>query len=183
MTKMTKIAALLMLFTLMTNCEKNKLCNDDELSLQKVDYKGNQLRINGYYFGDVNRNSSKPFANIYYLYNNGIFFTSDASDLDEAEAGTINVDIENSFGKQIKGLWGVFQINDNVIEIERWRSRTNGCETTIYERGDILNDTTFIITKREYREKGTASKTETPNSTFYFRPLDAKPDSTNSFIR
>lgn len=180
---MINIAVPLVIFSLITNCNKNKPCKDDELSVPKSYFKGNELRIDGYYFGDVNRNTIKPFANIYYFYFNGVFFTSDASDLNEAEAGTIKVDVENSFGKQIKGLWGVFKINGDVIEIERWRSRNNGCETTIYEQGNIINDTTFIIMKREYRENGTISKIESPNSTFYFRPLPQKPDSTNNFIK
>lgn len=177
------IGLFLLVMVLFSNCGKNGLCKDDELTLQRDEYSGNQLRIDGYYYGDVDRNSSKPFANIYYLYRNGIFFTSEAADLTQAEAGTIDVDVENTFGKQIKAAWGVFQVNGNTIEIEHWRSRSDGCETTIYERGGILNDTTFVIMVREHRTSGKVKLTETPNSTFHFRPLDAKPDSINNFIK
>ncbi len=179
---MINILVLLMLFSIMTNCEKDKLCNDDELSLQRNDYNGDQLRIDGYYFGDINRNSSMPFANIYFMYKNGVFFSQGAADLDAAEAGTIDIDVENSFGKQSKGLWGIFKINGDTIEIERWRSTINGCEAILYERADILNDTTFIVRTREYYNNGKIEKEEKPNSTFYFRPLEVKPDSTNNFI-
>lgn len=167
---------------LYTSCEKTGICKDDDLSLSKVNYNSTALRIDGYYFGDVNSNSSTPFANIYYLYRNGVFFTSEADDLDIATAGTISVDVENSFGKQVKALWGLFQINGNLIEIERWRSRTNGCETTIYEKGDILNDSTFVLTRREHRTNGETRQVDAINSVFKFRPLDQKPDSTNSFV-
>lgn len=165
-----------------SNCEKNKLCEDDELKLQKEEYIGTDLKVNGYYYGDINENSNMPFANIYYLYKNGVFFTSEASDLDDARSGKINVDIENNFGKKIKAAWGVFQIKGKVLEIERWHSKTNGCESTIYEKCEILNDTTFVIIYREYRDKGKIDKAENPNSLFYFRHLIQKPDSTNSFI-
>ena len=180
---MRHIFLVIMVFSLITNCGKRRLCNDDELILQKIDYNGNQIKIGGYYYGDVNKHSSMPYANIYYLYKNGVFFTSEAADLAAAEEGTINVDNENLFGKKIKGVWGVFQIHDSRIEIERWRSRSNGCESTLFEQGDIINDTTFIIVKREYRENGKVSRTEIPNSTFYFRALQSKPDSTNTFIK
>ena len=181
--KMKNLMLLLIFLSLLTNCKKNIHCNDDELTLERMNYTGNQLNIDGYYYGDADSNNSMPFANIYYLYRNGVFFTSEASDLDKAEAGTITVDFENFFGKTVKGAWGVFQINGNNIEIERWRSRTNGCEITIYERGDILNDSTFVINKREYRNNGKAEKVETPNSIFYFRSLTEKPDSTNNYIK
>ncbi len=172
----------LMAVFLFSSCEKFGLCEDDELSLERVDYTGNQLRIDGYYFGDVNPNSTKPFANIYYFYENGVFFTSEAANLDQAESGTIVVDIENTFGKKIKGAWGVFQINGSLIEIERWQSRMSGCETSLYERGNILNDSTFVLTRREARENGKAVVVKDINSIFKFRPLPEKPDSSNSFI-
>lgn len=179
---MINIFLLMALIMSLTNCKEDEMC-DDKLKMQRIDYTGNQLRIDGYYFGDANPSSSMPFANIYYLYRNGIFFTSEAADLDKAQEGTISVDVENSFGKKIKGAWGVFQVSNSMIEIERWQSAINGCETTVYEQGEILNDSTFVITHREFRKNGKATKTVEPNSEFHFRPLPQKPDSTNSFIQ
>lgn len=176
------IALPLMAVFLLSGCEKSGLCEDDELSLERIDYYGSQMRIDGYYFGDVNPNSTMPFANIYYFYENGVFFTSEAADLDQAESGAIVVDVENTFGKKIKAAWGVFQVNGSQIKIEHWRSRTNGCETTIYESGNILNDTTFVLIHREHRTNGKVQKVEDINSVFKFRPLPEKPDSSNSFI-
>lgn len=167
---------------LFSSCEKSGLCEDDELSLTRVNFTGNQLRIDGYYYGNQTENSTPPLVDIYYLYRNGVFYTSDAAELAKAEAGTIYVDIENEFGKKIKGAWGVFQINGTLIEIERWQSRMSGCETTIYERGNILNDTTFVLTRREARENGKAVVVKDINDIFKFQPLPEKPDSSNSFI-
>ena len=173
----------LLLLLMLTNCEKIGLCKDDELQIRRMNYTGNQLNIDGYYFGDVNSSSPLPSANIYYLYRNALFLTSGAADLDKAELGSIAVDVSNEFGKTIKGAWGVFHVDGSTIEIERWQSSINGCETTVYERGDILNDSTFVIVLREFRKNGKVKRTEEPNSEFNFRPLPQKPDSTNSFIQ
>ena len=160
-------------------CKKNILCKDDNLSLQKTTYTGDQLKIDGYFYGEPN---SKNNVRIYYLYSNGVFFDDGIESLEDSQNGTIKVDVSNNLGKQTKGQWGTFSINGNSIEIERWQSNINGCETTIYEKGNIINDTSFVITRREFRERGKSIKTEDPNSTFYFKALPQKPDSTNVFV-
>lgn len=165
---------------LLSRCEKSGLCEDDELTLKKVDYAGNQLSIDGYYFGDITENSTPAYAEIYYLYRNGVFFTSSASLLDDAEAGTIDVPLGP--GNKPKRSFGLFQINGNTIEIDRWQGSVTGCEETIYEKGNIVNDSTFVITRREFREDGEATNVRDVNFTFKFRPLPEKPDSSNSFI-
>ena len=149
----TSLFTIVLISVFFINCGKNILCKDDNLSLPKISFAGNQLKIDGYFYGDID----PKFANIYYLYRNGVFYTSEASDLSDAENGTIKVDVSNNLGKQIKGQWGVFTINGNNIEIERWQSNINGCETTIYEKGNIINDTSFVITRREFRERGNSS--------------------------
>ncbi|MCA1763810.1 MAG: hypothetical protein ABR574_11405 [Cryomorphaceae bacterium] len=167
---------------LMSSCEKSGLCEDDELSLEREDYNGSTLNLDGYYYGDVSQNSTPPLVTVYYLYHNGVFYTSDASDLNEAESGNIVVDVENELGKQIKSAWGVFQVEGSTIEIDRWQASTTGCETTIYEKGEILNDSTFVLTRREFRDDGKVTTVQDINATFKFVPLPEKPDSTNSFI-
>ena len=167
---------------MLSSCDKNDGCEDDQLSLVQTSYNGNELRIDGYYFGDVTENSDPSLVSVYYFYADGVFFTSESSELSDAEAGTILVDVENDFGKRIKASWGLFRVDSNLIQIERWQSRTNGCETTIYERGTILSDTTFVLSRREFRDNGEAQRTDDLNAMFKFRPLTEKPDSTNSFI-
>lgn len=167
---------------LLASCEKNGSCQDDELSLSRIDYSGSQIKLDGYYFGNITENSVPPYAEIYFLYRNGVMFTTGASLLEEAEAGTITVTVENAFGKANKRPWGVFQVHDTNIQIDRWQGNVNGCEETIYELGNILNDSTFVITRREYRDNGDATKVETINDTFSFRTVPEKPDSCNPFI-
>ena len=166
----------------LVSCDEG-ICKDDELEMTRQNYSGNQLKIQGYYYGDVEPEGVFPFANIYYLYRNGVFSTSGATDLDNAIAGSIVVDIENNLGKTSRRSWGVFEVNGSEIEIERWGINGACGFGTVYERGDILNDSTFVIRLRELSENGKVYRTEEPNSEFYFRPLTQKPDSTNSFIQ
>lgn len=174
------ISLILIVMMMFSSCGKNSLCEDDELSLTRVNYSGSPLKINGYYFGEPN---SRDNVKIHYLYENGVYFDGGLEPLKEAQNSSFQIDIANEFPRRVKSAWGVFQVNGNTIEIERWRPRPNGCETTIYERGEILNEVTFVITRREHRTKGRVKLTETPNSTFSFRPLTQKPDSTNNFIQ
>lgn len=180
---MKKIILLVFATVALSGCRKDDDRCDDNLTIPRGDYTGIQLRIDGYYFYDNQSNSAGSFANIYYLYRNGVFFTSGVDGLDKASSGVIEVDVENSFGKRVKSIWGVFQINGSVIEIEHWQASINGCESTVYMRGHISSDTAFVITHREYRRKGKSVKTEAPNSEFRFRPLAQKPDSTNTFVK
>ena len=179
---MINIAILIMFLLVFVNCKKDKLCKDDELSLQRIDYVGTQLRIDGYYYEDLSESPEQKYTSVLFLYQDGIYLGSSGYDINAAILGEMNIEQINSALKS-KAAWGIFQINGNIIEIEHWTPSMQGCFNTLYEKGEIKSDTTFIITKREYRENGSASKTETPNSTFYFRPLDAKPDSTNTFIK
>lgn len=163
-----------------TSCEKTKTCKDDNLLVVRENYLSRKIKINGYYFGDLNASRN---VKIYYLYSNGFFFDGGVEVLENAKDGNIFVDVPNVFPRTVKGAWGVFRVFDNFLEIERWQSSVNGCESTVYERGDILSDTLFIIRKREFRRNGKVVAIEEPNSLFYFRPLPQKPDSTNSFIQ
>lgn len=164
-------------------CERIGLCKDDELSFGRVDYTGNQLRVNGYYFGDVIKDDKMPLANIYYLYKNGVFLSRLVQDLDKAQLGTISIDTSNSFAKRVKSAWGVFRVNGKIIEFERWEPSMNSCEKTVYERGEVVSDTSFVLKRREFRTNGKVGHTENLDSIFSFRSTLQKPDSTNQFIK
>ncbi|MGB3180748.1 MAG: hypothetical protein WBB45_05125 [Cyclobacteriaceae bacterium] len=172
---MKRNSILLGVLSMFIACEKTGICKDDELQFQRAAYTGNQLNTDGFYYGDVDSSSSLPFANIYYFYRDGTFFTSASEDLEKAESGNIDVDVSNEFGKTIKSAWGVFRINSNEIEIARWESSLHGCENSILERGIIINDSTFILEPN--------SSVRSQESIFRFHPLVQKPDSTNSFIQ
>jgi hypothetical protein len=48
----------------MSNCNKDKVLKDDELSIQKTSFTGNQLRIDGYYY---NKWGNPERATIYFF--------------------------------------------------------------------------------------------------------------------
>ena len=83
--------------------------------------------------------------------------------------------------KQSKFDWGLFNIEDNTIKIEHWLPAQGGYPTLL-RTGEILNDTTFVLTESIMRGKNGATPKDI-NQTFYFKHFDIKPDSTNSFIK
>ena len=84
MRSIKQILITVVLFFVLTSCEELGLCSDNALQFSRVDYTSNELKTDGYFFGDVNRTSSTPFANIYYLYRNGVFFTTFSEGLSDA---------------------------------------------------------------------------------------------------
>jgi hypothetical protein len=163
-------------------CQKTRLCKDEVLSWKKQAYMGNQIKTNGYYFGDVDTAGISPSANVYYLFRDGVYLNEGSVKLVNAQKGTIYVDIPNSLAKQTQYVWGIFRISHSLIEIDRWHYSLS-CIKRIYEKGNILNDSMFVITYRENHYNGELTSTETPFSTFYFRPLEQKPDSINKYVQ
>ena len=165
---------------ILSGCGKLGLCTEDELQFPRTAYTGNNLRIDGYFFDEPSPISQ--LVGIYYFYNNGVFFNGGVEVLEDAEASNFVVNVNNEFSKKVKASWGAYRINGSTIEISRWQSEMNGCESTVYSKGEILNDTTFIIRLKEFIEDGDVVHSEAPNEVFHFRPLPQKPDSVNSFI-
>jgi hypothetical protein len=160
-----------------SSCDKQF---DDTLSLSRTEYYGSKLKIDGYYFCG----NESHFFETCFFYQNGIYVNW---------GGTPN-NIENPFYfvennyksekhinaiKHNKSGWGVFQIENNNIKIERWFCTDGICRAYVCE-GIILNDTTFRITKT-YRNDGTGLKMI--DNLYCFKNFLPKPDSTNNFIK
>jgi hypothetical protein len=69
-------------------------------------------------------------------------------------------------------LWGLFQVQDNQIRVEKWESRELSTYAIRKFSGTILNDTTVLL-----------KYLHTEIDTFHFIYLPVKPDSTNQFIK
>jgi hypothetical protein len=71
-------------------CSCSLLFSDDEFALKRVNYTGNQLKTNGYYYKYADRN--RTF--IYFLYRNGIILCApnifSTQNLDEIEKEMVN---------------------------------------------------------------------------------------------
>ncbi|MCU0390515.1 MAG: hypothetical protein MUE81_05320 [Thermoflexibacter sp.] len=159
-------------------CQLLGWCKDDSLSSPRIDYTGNQLKVNGYYYGDSSIVGGKTNVLVSYFYRNGIFIDRESVELTKVLSNII----PNEPLNQIKGIWGIFKIEGNKITIESFRSSMCGVKTSFIE-GEILNDTTYLIKSSESRDKGRVTSRLERNSIYRFRQSNIKPDSTNNFIK
>ncbi|MDR1153883.1 MAG: hypothetical protein LBL04_04160 [Bacteroidales bacterium] len=157
--------------------------SDDRLTLEKIDYNGKELRIDGYYRRYDYAGKEKKLHGVtpYILYSNGVILGDVGVPIDRVSE--MEECFRNGFyvNNAKKYYWGVFQINGIQIKYEKWVPSDGPFSTFIYE-GVILNDTTFIINKY-YRMKDIDKKSPTEvNWEYHFKQFSPKPDSTNRFI-
>jgi len=154
----------------------SKIFPDEKLTLQRMDYDGNELRPDGYYYYFTKNNNTV----VYFLYKNGIILCAhsySSQDLNIVEEEMVKIYPE--IRKQKDG-WGVFLINNNKIEYEIWNASTGSCLPTIKRIGFIENDTTFRITETYYSD---SKKTDNNEIVYHFKQFSPKPDSTNVYIK
>lgn len=157
-----------------------KFCKDMNLSSERRDYIGTELRTGGYFYS---KHSSAGSARLWYLYNNGVYLDCSSVDMKDAENGTIAAHIIDSPPTDTKRAWGIFRVSGMKIDIEGWQP-TLGCHKTMSQKGEIINDSTFIITRTEYmRRNGKVDRVDTSNTVYHFHAADRKPDSTTNFVK
>lgn len=150
---------------------------DDILTLEKIENNSNRLNLKGYYCYEYIENN----FDIYFLYENGIILYGYSPSEDELHKYGIKYK-SGEFYKEVQNIkfhWGVYQIDGNSIKFERWYPSEKPYRTTIRE-GEILNDSTFIITKTY---KANSNEVRERNETYKFKKFSPKPDSTNIFIK
>jgi hypothetical protein len=175
----TLFLCILLLFS--SSCKKIRF-KDDELQLNRENYTGSQLRIDGYY------HEQKPIdskGNSFFFFRNGILlygYSFSKNEQGDFEINWKNGQYENLV-KQNKENWGVFVIDGNNIKFEKWYPSNSGYLPSFVKEGSIINDSTFIITSF-YRltKKGKKREYEEINETYRFVEFSPKPDSTNNFI-
>ena len=157
-----------------------KLCKDMNLSFERRDYTGTELRVNGYYYSD-----SRPNGNSYliYLYRNGVYYNAKSILTEDAKNGKIPESIIENPISNSRASSGAFRIIGSGIEIEGWQP-TLSCSKTMSQTGDILNDSTFRVTRIEYmRKNGKVDRVDTTSTIYHFHAADRKPDSTTNFVK
>ena len=167
-----------------SSCEREKDESlDDKLSLERVDYNGNELRIDGYFcrYNYVNKEPEPHGVTPYILYRNGIILGDVGVTADRISEMEEN--FKNGFyaSNSKKYYWGVFQINGDKIKYEKWVAGDPPMWAFTYE-GVILNNTTFVINK--YYRMADMNK-KAPKEVYWeyhFKQFNPKPDSTNRFI-
>jgi len=176
-----KMMILIMLiggFVVLVACCKT-LFPDEKLTMQKKPYTGNELRTDGYYYHFVKGYNRTV---VYFLYRNGIILwggTYSTINIDEIETEMIKLYSEI---KKTKDSWGVFIVNGDTIQYEKWvgsaTSRPNTYRYICW--GKIENDTTIRFTKEYVSER---DETRSIDKVWHFKQFDNKPDSTNNFIK
>jgi hypothetical protein len=150
---------------------------DDNLTFKRVDYNGNELRMDGYYYCYFEKTN---ITVIYFLFRNGVI---------RSIGGYSRYNEDNREQEMIsyydrstpKTDWGVFIIDGNKIQYEKWIEAPSGVRASINRRsGYIENDTTFRITESYYSGTG---ETKQVDEVWHFKQFDNKPDSTNVYIK
>jgi hypothetical protein len=167
---MISLIPVMLLFGLSCNKFEN---GDDVLSLQWEDYSGNALKLDGIYYFET-ENFEGPLFQRYALYRNGIIRNL---------GGSKNIDDLRFPSGNSKYEWGVFQIDGTRIKFERWYPSSGGPLKAYIRSGEILNDTTFLITESYRMQKGKKTEIRERNEVYHFRQFSPKPDSTNNFIK
>jgi hypothetical protein len=168
MKKLFIILVCIILVSILTNsCRFLGICEDSNLSLQKMSSAKNYLKVNGFYYEDTLNGA----LTAHYLYDNGIIIKDIGIPINELPNYKIMPN-QNQHLQSCKGCWGVFLIENNKIIVEKWQSNFNGCVTTYREEGEILNDSTFTL-----------KKVNNKNVIYRFMYSTSKPDSTNNFIK
>jgi hypothetical protein len=162
---------LLIIMSVASSCNKDKIWKDDELSIKKVPYQGNQLRIDGYFYQS---SPSIDWTRVFFFYRNGIVLES------YIENATGKLEVVTNYSK---ARYGVFENNSNIIRFEKWYPSSGGGLPAYVRSGDILNDTTFIITESYRMKNGKKTEVKVRNETYQFKQYSPKPDSTNTFIK
>jgi hypothetical protein len=146
---------------------------DEKLSMQRMDYTGNELRTDGYY--EHFFSEGKSYGT--FLYRNGTILNIPGKEGDYSEKRFF----DPQFIEQIKGKkysWSVFVINDEKIIIQGWGDSGGGGMPTVTKYGNIINDTTFVLTKSIVY-----NKERFMNEIYRFKQFTNKPDSTNIYIK
>jgi hypothetical protein len=86
----------------------------------------------------------------------------------------------NDNKKRDKASWGLFLLNGNTIQFERWEASSGGGLPTIKCSGYIENDSTFHILNTYSSE---SRKDYFGDWIYHFKQFDNKPDSTNVYIK
>jgi len=173
-----KIAKLLLLgiMACLLSCKCGNLFEDMEFNLKRIEFKGSQFKLDGYYYqkyGDPEQ------LTIYFFYENGIVLHAGDGYSFEIEKKFHEDQLYKKL-RENKYCWGIFQIDTTSIKFERYYNSDNPSKEAYVSLGTILNDTTFIIT-RSIRSDGKFESEK--NETYHFKQFSPKPDSTNNFIQ
>ena len=148
------------------------ITGNDELSLDRRPYLGNELRMDGYYYDSGPTSEGERYI-AYFFYRDGVVrYGGSSVGRDELERKV------HLYGDR-RYDWGVFHIDGDQIEFEKWYPGDGPYSPAYVRSGHILNDTTFTITSSR---RSNGEDADQKNEVFHFRAFSPKPDSSNVFI-
>lgn len=161
----------------------------EPLTQIKKNFIGSNLKLNGYYYS-FDYKKIKAFT----LFKNGVFYNNFFDGIDSY----YNENLDSLDTKYLKHFlfdikyplqyqWGLFNINNSEISIERWVTASGGgAYPTQMLKGTIKNDTTIYfhtLVGAHPINVGKMKKIIKIDETYHFRKFSPKPDSTNNFIK
>jgi len=138
---MRKILSILFIVFIAYSCQMI-FGEDDKLTMERKNYYGNELKLNGYYY-----HKAHGMIYTYFLFRNGLIFES---------AGSFKTEKWSEYEKKLKDTvsanksaslkynWGVFQIKESILQFEKWYPSERPYRVS-KKFGRIINDSTFII--------------------------------------
>ena len=159
---MRRMLIFLLLFSFFS-CDKYAR---EDFSFERMDYEGDEIQINGYYYRAFDSESFESF----FLYRNGVIFGPhiiQASTKQELEEILFD-DAENG-GEMLPFNWGIYLISDYDITIERWGQTQAGPYPVIRMEGLIEEDNRLDFSAIN-------------EGVFEFQEFSPKRDSTNQWI-
>ena len=177
---MKNLFLLIVVMLFFSSCDPFDVSKSDQLHLEKREYTGNQLRIDGYYY----RYNNNKYFDITFFYKNGIIVApagGGRNTIEEMDNYVMKSFIQKNDYKQSMLWWGAFNIEEDNIAFEKWYPSEAPYKAAIKE-GKILNDTTFLIIKRYRLVDGVQTRVTVMDDEYHFREFSPKPDSTNNFM-
>ena len=160
------------------DCLKDFFIKDRDFSMKAIPYTGNELKINGYYY--KNKDKDNEYSRVMIFYANGILLNVNISTV-EIEDRLKATDFTKRY-RDCMACWGPFNINNSVFQFEFYAIFGNNWHTCI-AHCKILNDTTFNIENITFSKTGKVVEIEDFPGKFHFKQFSPKPDSTNNIIK
>ncbi|MCP4458561.1 MAG: hypothetical protein GY816_11140 [Cytophagales bacterium] len=173
--KKMKIILILMAVVFSSNSCNKEIFENDELTLDRMAYTGIQLRIDGYYYKFDNQTNT--IATTYFFYEDGTLLHGGGWPFKTGFDGLEENFRSENWLEMVKGnklKWGLFNIDGNKLSFERWYPSSGGPNPAYVRSGEILNDTTFLISKSVRPKTGEAKEL---NEVYHFKEFYPKPDS------
>lgn len=166
------VALILWAVCLLCGCDLQLPGERDDLTFEQEPYLGDALRMDGFYYTSyVAPDGEGPYYTVHFFYRNGVVRYAGTFESIESLGNEDFLDGDRPWH------WGRFRVEGTRVAFERWYP---GAYATAYvHSGEILSDTTFIVTELQ-RSNGDDVRSEDETHTFRrFRP---KPDSTSRYL-